>query len=67
MYQAYFHIAINIILIVAALNWGLVAYNGTDLVSVVTPAQPMIERYIKLAIGVCGLYAIYVMNAKHFS
>ena len=55
---------VTILLIVAALNWGLLAYNGTDLVTKLTPKNPTAERYIKLAIGLAGLYAGYKFVSK---
>lgn len=52
---------ITLLLIFGAINWGLVAYNGTDLVNKVTVAtgNPMYEQYVKYAIGVAGSYALY--------
>lgn len=45
-----------ILLIAGALNWGLVAFNGTDLVA---KAGPTMERYIKFAVGAAGAFALY--------
>ncbi len=53
-------IIVHAILIVSALNWGLVAYNGTDLVKVITKGGAL-ERYAKFAIAIVGLYAGYNM------
>lgn len=64
--QAYIHMAINIIVIIACLNWGLVAYNGTDMVKIATQGNELAEKYVKLAIGIVGLYIIYAHNIKHF-
>ncbi|NBU33997.1 DUF378 domain-containing protein [bacterium] len=50
--------AIQAILIIAAVNWALVAYNGTDLVAMITGPGEM-EKYVKYAIGAVGLYAAY--------
>jgi uncharacterized membrane protein YuzA (DUF378 family) len=47
---------IMILLIAGAINWGLVAYNGTDLVAL---AGPTLEKYIKYAVGAAGGYALY--------
>jgi uncharacterized membrane protein YuzA (DUF378 family) len=47
---------IMILLIAGALNWGLVAYNGTDLVAY---AGPTFEKYIKYVVGAAGAYALY--------
>lgn len=48
---------IMILLIAGAINWGAIAYNGTDLVSKVH--NPVYEKYVKLAIGCSGIYALY--------
>ena len=55
-----FAMLIQVILIIAALNWGLVAYNGTDLVKMVTGGGE-IEKYAKFAVAAVGLLAIYNM------
>lgn len=44
------------ILILSALNWGLVAYNNMDLVNMIL-TNPEYQRYAKLAIGAAGAYA----------
>lgn len=49
---------VQIILIAAALNWALVAYNNTDLVRMVTGGG-QIEKYAKFAVGAAGAYAAY--------
>lgn len=46
----------QIILIVSAINWGLVAYNGTDLVRL---AVGNFDKYAKMVVGVVGIYAAY--------
>jgi uncharacterized membrane protein YuzA (DUF378 family) len=47
---------IMILLIAGAINWGLVAYNGTDLVAL---AGPTLEKYIKYTVGAAGAYALF--------
>lgn len=49
---------VQLILIVAALNWGFVAYNNTDLVRLATGGGH-IEKYAKFAVGAAGAYAAY--------
>ena len=49
---------IQVVLIIAALNWGLVAYNGTDLVKIVTGGGD-IEKFAKFAVAAVGLLAAY--------
>jgi uncharacterized membrane protein YuzA (DUF378 family) len=59
-------IVITIVLIVAALNWGLVAYNGTDLVKILLNGvqRPEYEKHVKLAIGAVGVAAVYFLYVK---
>ena len=51
---------VQIILIVGAVNWGLVAYNGTDLVKTLVGSGNA-EKYVKMAVGVAGLYAAFLL------
>lgn len=53
------------ILILSALNWGLVAYNNMDLVNTVV-TDPSYQKYAKLAIGAAGLYSA-VMFAQRLA
>lgn len=55
-------LAVQVILIVGAINWGLVAYNGTDLVEQVTGGGD-IEKYVKYAVAAAGVYFAYVLFA----
>jgi uncharacterized membrane protein YuzA (DUF378 family) len=59
-------LAIQLVLIVAALNWGLVAYNGTDLVKLILNKLKFdqYERHVKLAIGAVAVYAAYQLSQK---
>ena len=52
---------IQVLLIVGAINWGLIAYNGTDFVRNITQLinyQPL-DKYLKLAVGIAGVYTLY--------
>jgi uncharacterized membrane protein YuzA (DUF378 family) len=55
-----------ILVIIGAINWGLIAINGFDLVTFITPDYPQIERLIKLIVGIAGIYFAYInyMPAK---
>jgi uncharacterized membrane protein YuzA (DUF378 family) len=53
---------VQILLIAGALNWGLVAYNGTDAVDAVVGADN--AKYVKFAVGAAALVQIYVIYAK---
>jgi uncharacterized membrane protein YuzA (DUF378 family) len=57
----YVKMIVKLLIIVGAINWGLVAYNGTDLVTMLasTTGQPMVDKYVKYAVGLAGLYALY--------
>lgn len=58
--QANLNLLIQVVLIAAALNWGLVAYNGTDLVKLATGGGD-IEKYAKFAVAAAGAYATYLL------
>lgn len=49
---------VQILVIAGALNWGLVAFNGTDLVQQLTGGGD-IEKYVKYAVAAAGLYLAY--------
>jgi uncharacterized membrane protein YuzA (DUF378 family) len=51
---------VQIIVAIGALNWGLVAFNGTDLVKALVGAGD-VDRYIKIAVGLAGAYAIFLL------
>lgn len=57
---------INILLIAGAINWGLVAYNGTDIVRMFanTVSYPILDTYIKLAVGLAGIYTLFMLILK---
>lgn len=57
-YQKMLILLVNILLIAGAINWGLVAYNGTDLVTMVTGGGD-IETYVKYAVALAGIYHAY--------
>ncbi len=53
---------VQILVIAGAVNWGLVAYNGTDLVTMATGGGD-IEKYVKFAVAAAGLYLAYTLYA----
>lgn len=55
------NLIVVIIVIVGAVNWGAVAGLNMDLVKMITPGYPDIERYIKIAVGLAGLYYAYLV------
>jgi uncharacterized membrane protein YuzA (DUF378 family) len=58
--QNIINVIVMLVVIVGALNWGLIALNNFDLVKAITPGNPDIERIIKGVVGLCGLYFIYI-------
>lgn len=57
MFEALVKFLVQVLVIAGAINWGLVAYNGTDIVSLVV-GYGDINRILKLAIGVAGVVAL---------
>ncbi len=47
-----------ILIVVGAVNWGLIGFFGLDLVSFIFGSMSILSRIIYAVIGVCGLYAI---------
>lgn len=46
------------LVVVGAVNWGLVGFFGLDLVAFLFGSMSIISRILYAVIGVCGLYAI---------
>jgi uncharacterized membrane protein YuzA (DUF378 family) len=53
-------ILVQVLVIAGALNWGLVAFNGTDLVQQLTGGGD-IEKYVKFAVAAAGIYLAYTI------
>lgn len=47
-----------ILVIIGAINWGLIGFFGLDLVAFLFGSMSIISRIIYAVIGICGLYAI---------
>lgn len=47
-----------ILVIIGAINWGLIGFFSFDLVRVIFGNMTVISRIIYAIIGICGLYAI---------
>lgn len=47
-----------ILVIIGAINWGLIGFFGLDLVSFLFGSMSILSRIIYAIIGICGLYAI---------
>lgn len=46
------------LVIIGAVNWGLIGFFGVDLVSFIFGSMSVLSRIIYAVIGICGLYAI---------
>ncbi len=46
------------IVIIGAINWGLIGFLGFDLVSFLFGSMSLISRIVFGLVGICGLYAI---------
>ena len=46
------------LVIIGAINWGLVGFFGLDLVAFLFGSMSVLSRIIYAVIGICGLYAI---------
>lgn len=47
-----------VLVIIGAINWGLVGFFGLDLVAFLFGSMSVLSRIIFAVIGICGLYAI---------
>ena len=47
-----------VLVIIGAINWGLVGFFGLDLVAFLFGSMTVLSRIIYAVIGICGLYAI---------
>jgi uncharacterized membrane protein YuzA (DUF378 family) len=59
-YQNMLNLLVQILLIAGAINWGLVAYNETDVVKMATGGGD-IEKYVKYLVAVAGIYHAYTL------
>mgnify|MGYP001096323938 CR=1 FL=1 len=46
------------LVIIGAVNWGLIGFFGFDLVRMIFGDMSMLSRIIYAVVGICGLYAI---------
>ena len=49
---------VQVLVIIGAINWGLVGFFGLDLVAFLFGSMSVLSRIIYAVIGICGLYAI---------
>jgi uncharacterized membrane protein YuzA (DUF378 family) len=61
-YSNMLNLLVQILLIAGAINWALVAYNGTDLVNLITGGGDF-AKYVKYTVGAAGVYHAYTLYA----
>lgn len=54
----------HLLLVVGALNWGLVGAFRVDLVELILGTSPALVQLVYILVGLAGLYSLYKMNAK---
>ena len=47
-----------VLVIIGAVNWGLVGFFGLDLVAFLFGSMSILSRIVYAIIGICGLYSI---------
>lgn len=47
-----------IIVIIGAINWGLIGFLGFDLVAFLFGSMSLLSRIVYGIVGICGLYAL---------
>lgn len=47
-----------ILVVIGAINWGLIGFFGLDLVAFLFGSMSILSRIVYAIIGICGLYAL---------
>lgn len=47
-----------ILVIIGAINWGLIGFFGFDLIRILFGDMTLLSRIIYALVGICGLYAL---------
>lgn len=53
-----------ILIVIGAINWGLVGLLNLDLVATIFGSIPLLAKIIYILVGVSGLYALFCMITK---
>lgn len=53
-----------VLVIVGALNWGLVGLFGFNLVNALFGGVPVLESLVYILVGLAGLYMIYLVSRE---
>ena len=51
--------AVFVLLVVGALNWGLVGLADINIVQLILGSIPMLERLVYILVGVAGIWKLY--------
>ncbi|MFH0951037.1 MAG: DUF378 domain-containing protein [bacterium] len=57
-----FELIVIILVIIGALNWGLVGFFNFDLVAAIFGDMSAVSRVIYALVGLAGLYKIYMLS-----
>ena len=53
-----------VLILVGALNWGLVGIANLDLVELILGSIPLLQKIVYILVGVAALYKIYQLATK---
>lgn len=53
-----------VLVIIGAINWGLVGLFNLNLVSTIFSTMAVIEKIVYVLVGLAGLYTIYIVAKK---
>lgn len=60
-----FDYIVLILVVIGAINWGLIGFLRFDLIQVLFGSMSIISRIIYAVVGICGLYAISYFGRIH--
>ena len=55
---------VYILVIIGAINWGLVGLFNFDVVNAILGGIPILAKIVYILVGVAGLYLIYTLTKK---
>lgn len=53
---------VGVLVVVGALNWGLIGLLGINVVNMILGSWPILERIVYILVGVAGVYKLYMMT-----
>jgi len=54
----------SVLVIIGAVNWGLVGLGGWDLVDIILGSIPILAKIVYILVGLSGLWMIKMVAAK---